>query len=37
MLFLCCYGVGALTRRPVTRFDAAFADPPAVKAGWKQL
>ncbi len=37
MLFLCCYAAGVLTRRPMTRYDAAFANPPAAKAGWKKL
>lgn len=37
MLFLGCYAAGVLTRRPVTRLDAAFAAPPAVKRKWNQL
>jgi hypothetical protein len=37
MLFLCCYALGVLTRRPLTRYDAAFAGPGAQRPGWKNL
>lgn len=37
MLFLSCYAVGVLTRRPVTRDDAALAGTPALKSKWRQL
>jgi uncharacterized membrane protein YphA (DoxX/SURF4 family) len=37
MLFLCCYALGVLTRRPMTRYDAAFAKPGAARSGWKTL
>ncbi|MGH8629603.1 MAG: MauE/DoxX family redox-associated membrane protein, partial [Burkholderiales bacterium] len=36
MLFLCCYALGVLTRRPMTRYDAAFARAPAARTGWKK-
>jgi len=37
MLFLCCYALGVLTRRPMTRYDAAFATAHTARSGWKKL